>query len=274
MAEQQTVVKPNDIYTLTGSMFKEFNRAFVTFGGVLQSEIFSTDPMSNYNRSSYHGAGGFWFSPILYAFGDGIQSFTNPETGAPSNYFRARAGVGTAQLGFFQGSIYYGQQGSEVKGGGSAGGDIYGGDIIFIPNANLNMTFAVSRMRNISNITSGATQGLGGLDLSGVAVTAGSSVQSTVLAFKADYIITPQTNAFLVLSDTLLAHLSGPAMVDKTWLASVGIEHNLSDHLSVTFSYNYTRYLSEAPNSSYIRNRRNRWCTLQRSKSSKQRRMK
>jgi len=252
--EQQTVVKPNDVYTLTGSMYKEFNRAFVTVGGVLQSEIFSTDQTSNYNRASYHGAGGFWFSPILYAFGDGIQSFTSPETGAPSNYFRARAGVGTAQLGFFHGTIYYGQQGSEVNGGGSAGGDIYGGDIIFVPNANLNMSFAVSRLRNISNITSGATQGLGGLEFSGVGVTAGTSVQSTVLAFKADYIISPQTTSFLVVTDTLLAHLSGPPGTDKTWLVSVGIDHSLSEHLSVAFSYNYTQYLSETPNSSYTRN--------------------
>ena len=58
------MVKPNDVYTLTGSMYKEFNRAFVTVGGVLQSEIFSTDQTSNYNRASYHGAGGFWFSPF------------------------------------------------------------------------------------------------------------------------------------------------------------------------------------------------------------------
>ncbi len=254
LAEQQTVVKPNDIYTMTGSLFKEFNRAFVTFGGVLQSDIFTTDSTSNYNRASYHGGGGFWFSPILYAFGDGTQSFTNPETGAPSDYFRARVGIGSGQIGFFQGAIYYGQQGSEVQNGGSAGGDIYGGDIVFIPSQQLNMSFSVSRLRNISNITSGSTQGLGGLELSGVAVPSGTSVQSTVLTYKADYIISPQTNGFLVLSDTMLAHLSGPAMVDQTWLASIGLEHRLSQKLSLTFSYNYTRVLSKTPGSSYTRN--------------------
>ena len=157
IAIQQTVFNPNDTYTGTGTIYKQFSLGSVTVGGTLQTTQYSQNPSQNYNTSSYNGSGNFYFTPAFYVFSDGIQSFQNPATGPSSNYFRARAGVGSAQIGLFSGFIYYGQQGSSVNGDGSAGGDLYGGGINYFPTAVWNMSFSVDRLKNVSNITVGNT---------------------------------------------------------------------------------------------------------------------
>ena len=116
-----------------------------------------------------------------------------------------------------------GQQGSEVNAGGKAGGDIYGGVISYFPTNDWNMNFSVDRLRNISNITSGALQGLGGLELSAVGISASESIQATVITYRTNYIFSKQTSAYLEVSDTLIQDLSGPPMLEQSWLAAVGV---------------------------------------------------
>jgi hypothetical protein len=253
-ASQQTVVDPNDVYTATATVDKEFNRAFIKLGGTFSTTAYETSPLSNFNSKSYNGSGGFWFSPVFYAFGDGIQSFTEPAVGSGSNYFRARGGIGSAQIGLFQGSIYYGQQGSEVDyNGGIAGGDIYGGTISYYPTAVLNLSFGVDRQRNISAITSGSPQALGGLQLAAVGISPGESAEITTLSLRSNYTISDQTSAFAVVSDTLIDQIHGPPMLDSSWLASIGIRHQLTDKLTLNLDYSYTRYMSETPLTSFVR---------------------
>lgn len=254
VAAQQTVVNPNDNYTLTGSVYKQMNRAFVNLTGVLSSTDYAMTPTQNFNRETYNGAGGFWFTPVLYAFGDGIQSFSDPEVGAHSNYFRARTGIGTATIGFFQGYVYYGQQGTEVNGFGKAGGDIYGGSISYFPTPLWNMSFSVDRLRNISNITGGAPQGLGGLQLTAVGVSPSQSVQTTVLAYKTDYTFSPQTTGHLVVSDTFISILSAPTMFEQSWLVDVGLSHQMSDRLTLSADYQFSHFVSPTPDTSILRN--------------------
>jgi opacity protein-like surface antigen len=253
-ASQQTVVDPNDAYTLTGTVYKEFNRAFVQLGGVLQSTQYETQATQNFNRETYDGNGGFWFSPLFYAYGDGIQSFSDPEVGSNSNYFRARGGIGSAPIGLFQGSVYYGQQGSEVSGAGRAGGDIYGGVISYFPTSEWNMSFSVDRLRNISGITSGSSQGLAGLQFAAVGISAGQSVEVTTLTYRTNYTFSPQTSGYLVLSDNFIQFVQGAPLLEQSWLASVGIQHQVSPHLSVSLDYQYSRFISPTPDTSFNRN--------------------
>ena len=88
VANAQTVVDPNDTYTATASVYKEFNRAYAVFGGSISDATFETTPSSNYNLAAYYGAGGIWFSPLFYAFANGAQSFYDPAVGLSSaSYF-------------------------------------------------------------------------------------------------------------------------------------------------------------------------------------------
>jgi len=256
LANQQTIVNPNDNYTLTGTIFKEFNRAFVKLGGLLSSTIFENDNAQSYNRKTYDGSAGFWLTQRFYAYADGVQSFTDPQSGPASNYFRARGGIGSDMIGLFQGSVYYGQQGSEVNTAGDAGGDIYGGVISYFPTNQWNMSFLVDRVRNISNITlATAPQALGGLGLTTVGVSPAQSTEITALTYKTNVVLSEQTSAFLVASATQISFINGPPMpAEYSWFASFGIRHKINDTLTLSFDYTYTRFMSETPDTSFVRN--------------------
>jgi hypothetical protein len=253
VAGQQIIVDPNDTYTLTGGVYKEFDRAFVRLGGSILHTDYETTSISNYSTESYNGTGGFWLTPWFYAFADGTEAFTQPAVGQSSDSFRARGGIGSAPIGLFKGAIYYGDQGTEVTSAGTAGGDIYGGEITYVPTVALNLGLSVDRLRNVSDITSGTTLALGGLPFVGVGVPTTASTEVTTVAFKSNYAYSPQTFIFGVVSDSRIAYLNS-SRVDNSWLASVGIQHQILDDLSMNFSYQYTDYVSPEPMTSFTRN--------------------
>ena len=266
VANAQTIVDPNDTYTATASVYKEFNRAYAVFGGSISDTTFETTPSSNYNLAAYYGAGGIWFSPLFYAFANGAQSFYSPAVGLSSASYFAKSGIGSDRIGFFQGSIYAGEQATAVAdNGGQAGGDIYGGAISYFPIQPWNMTFSVDRLRNVANITAATSQALsgsvgalpsgatGGLGLSGVGVSTNTSAQITTLAYRTNYTFSPQTSAFGVVSVTPIAYL-GTSRVDYSWNASAGIRHQLAEHLALTLNYTFTRYELEVPSVSFMSN--------------------
>ena len=187
---------------------------------MISDTTFETTPASNFNLAAYHGSGGIWFSPLFYAFANGAQSFYSPAVGFSSTSYFAKGGIGSDRIGFFQGSIYGGEQATIVAdNGGQAGGDIYGGAISYFPIEPWNMTFSVDRLRNVSNITVATSQALGGaigglpsgaaggLSLSGAAISANTSTQITTLAYRTNYNFSAQTSAFGLISVTPIAYL-------------------------------------------------------------------
>ena len=52
-AAQQTFINPNDTYTATGTIYKEFNRAFLTIGGVLSTTEYADQSLST-NYTPWH----------------------------------------------------------------------------------------------------------------------------------------------------------------------------------------------------------------------------
>jgi hypothetical protein len=254
VAAQQSTVNPNDTYTATASVYKEFNRAFLKLGSSVIATQYEMSPTSNFYKEIYNGGGGFWFTPQLYAFADANDANFIPAVGPVSNSYFARGGIGSAQIGLFQGSVYYGQQGTAVdQNGGSAGGDVYGGTLTFLPTAVWTMSVSVDRLRNRSDITATNVQGLSGLGLSVVGVSAGTSAQVTTIAYRSDYALSAQASAHLVVSDSRIAE-SGLSFVNNSWLASAGINYRLRDDLSLTLDYSYTRYISEQPLTSLNKN--------------------
>ena len=258
IANTQTVVDPNDSYTATANVYKEFNRAYAVFGGSISDTTYEAMPSFNFNLAAYYGGGGIWFSPLFYAFAGGAQSFNSPAVGFSSASHFAKGGIGSDRIGFFQGSIYAGEQGTTVAdNGGQAGGGVYGGAVSYFPIDVWDMTFSVDRLRNVSNITVATSQALGGgigglpngaaggLALSGVAISTNTSAQVTTLAYRTNYRFSAQTTAFGLISVTPIAYL-GTSRVDYSWVGSIGIRHQLRENLSLTFAYNYTRYESEA----------------------------
>jgi hypothetical protein len=238
------------------SVYKEFNRAFISFGGTDSSTQYENASAAspNYEQKSYYGNGALWLTPLLYAYANGIDAFTNPATGPDSSSYMVRGGIGTAPIGLFTGSIYYGWQASAVVDGGTAGGDIYGGLISYAPTAVWNMALSVDELTNISNLTLAPTQGvgLGGLPLVGAAVPLTESVQVTSVALRSNYIFSPETSFFGVLSTSRIAFIDS-TRVDNAWFATVGVQHRLSNNVMLNANFQYTNYASPEPLTSFTR---------------------
>jgi hypothetical protein len=253
VANQPTVVSPNDTFTATGNISKQFNRAYLNIGGSIAQTQYETNPTANYQAGSYYASGAIWISPVLYAFASATDSNTVPAAAAISNSYSARGGIGSAQIGAFQGSVYYGQQGSAVDGGGIAGGDIYGGVLTFNATPAWTMSVSVDRLRNRSDITSGTAQALAGFSLSAIAIPTSTSAQNTIIAYRTNYALSDQASVYFLLSETRTAYLSMP-IVDNSWLASTGLSYTIQANLSLSLDYQYTRYLAPQPSTSYNRN--------------------
>jgi opacity protein-like surface antigen len=256
---QQTTVNPNDNYTATASVYKEFNRAFLKLGSSIaltQYEQSTSATSPNYYKEIYNGSGGFWFTPFLYAFADAVDANTIPAVGLVSNSYLARGGVGSDQIGLFQGSVYYGNQGTAVdQGGGVASGNVYGGTISYFPSSAWTMSVSVDRIRNrsdISGLTPGASglPGLPGLSISLGSVTTASSTQVSTITYRSNYTFSEQISGFVVASDSRISFLDMPR-VDNSWAASAGLLYNPRNNLSLTATYAYTRYISEQPLTSF-----------------------
>ncbi len=259
---QQTIVNPNDNYTATVNVDKEFNRAFLKLGSSIaltQYEMSNSASSPNYYKELYNGSAGFWFTPFLYAFADATDANTIPAVGLVSNSYLARGGVGSDQIGLFQGSVYYGNQGTAVdQGGGVASGNVYGGAISYFPTTAWTMSVSVDRIRNrsdISGLTPGASgiPGLPGLSISVPGLTTASSTQITTLGYRSNYTFSEQVSAFVVVSDSRISFLDMPRL-DNSWFASAGVLYNPRNDLSLTATYAYTRYISEQPLTSFNQN--------------------
>jgi opacity protein-like surface antigen len=254
VANQATVVSPNDAFTVTGNVSKQFNRAFLSIGGLISRTEYEINPTQDFDSGSYYASGGIWISPILYAFANASDANTLPAIGSISNSYSARGGIGSSQIGAFLGSAYYGQQGSaEDGGGGISGGDIYGGVLTFVATPLWTMSVSVDRLRNRSDITGGTAQALAGLSLSAVAIPTNSSTQNTTIAYRTNYTLSEQASVYFLLSDARTAYLSMP-IVNNSWLASTGLSYTVNTRLSLSAEYQYTRYISPQPLTSYNRN--------------------
>jgi opacity protein-like surface antigen len=173
--------------------------------------------------------------------------------GSIANSYIARAGIGTAHIWLFQGSAYYGHQGTAVDGDGKAGGDIYGGVLNFFPTDQWNMKVRVDRVRNLSDITATTNFGLAGLAFAAIPVATSSSVQSTTITGQTDYQLSPQIGLSAFVSDVHTDFFNSP-VVETTWYVAAGVTYRATDNLSLRLTYGYSRFYETTPNSNFTQN--------------------
>lgn len=259
VAAQQVVVNPNDMYTASFDASKQFNRAYLDVGGTFVRQVYSNTPAQDYDQGAYYASSGAWLTPLLYAYAQAIDSNsvnTNiPPAGIGSiaNSYLARAGIGSAQIGLFRGSAYYGHQGTAVDGDGKAGGDIYGGVLTFLPTPQWNMSVTIDRVRNLSDIAAATNFALSGLAFSAVGLATSDSVQTTSIAYQTNYTLSDQTTLYASASDVHTSFFNMP-IVQNSWLLAAGVNYQVQHNLSLSLRYSYTRFLSTQPNSNFTQN--------------------
>jgi hypothetical protein len=253
-AIQQTIQNPNDVFALNESIYKALNRAFVVFDATQLSTKYSDQLVSkNYSTQTYGGAGGYWFSPLFYAYVDGRQAFQSTEDELGLSAYTVRGGIGSGRIGLFSGSAYYGRQGVQINSAaGTAKGDIYGGTLSYFPTSFWNFNLSVDRVINISNIST-TTSAISNLPLAfNIGVNASARITTTSLA--TNYQWSAQTSLFGAIAYTNIDFIGGEP-VENQWVGSVGVTHQLSQQLSLHLTYQYQSTVSkQQPSINFTRN--------------------
>jgi hypothetical protein len=252
-APQQFVVSPNQTFTGTFNAVKVFNRSYLDAGGTILRQEYLNTPTQNYDQGAFFVGGGAWLTPLFYTYAQAVDSNAVPVVGSITNSYAARAGIGSARIGLFQGSAYFGHQGTSVDGDGKAGGDIYGGVLNFYPTDQWNMKVSVDRVRNLSDIAAATNFALAGLAFSISPVSTNSSVQSTSITGQTNYRLSPQTNLYASVSNVHTSFFNSP-IVDTSWYVAAGVTHQVTEKLSLSLNYSYAHFLSTQPNNNTTQN--------------------
>ena len=256
-----TLVNPYDQYTGTATVSKIFNNGILTFGSSLASTDYQstqgTGPTSftSFTTKTFREDGALWLSPVLYAYSDGTFSTRteNASLDANSNAYRVVGGIGTRQFGEFRSSLYFGYQGSEVQGSGTAGGEVYGGKISYYPTPAWTITAAVDETINISSQTAVSTQALALPTNTPEQIPLSSSTRITSTSLRTQYAFSPQWTAIGTFGYTRTEFIDSPQR-DNAWLADVILSYDIWRNMTLTWEYQYTSIISNAANTSASRN--------------------
>jgi Putative beta-barrel porin 2 len=248
-ANGTTLVNPYDQYTGTFSVNKLFNRGTLTLSDSVARTNYETiqgGGFTSFDTNTLREDAAFWLGPALYVYSDGQFSTRTNNAGSDPNSsaYRVVGGIGTRQLGLFRSSLYFGYQGSETQGSGTAGGEVYGGKISYYPTLTWTITAAVDETINISSQTSTSTQALA--VESPVQIPISSSTRITHPSLETQYQISPLWNAFATFSYTRIEYVNSPRL-DNAWAAGATLTYEMWRNMTLTWQYQYTDIQSNAP---------------------------
>jgi hypothetical protein len=237
----RTVIDPFDQYTGVASVHKVFNRAFVRLTGTASwTDYESQSKSKDFRARTFSGVGGFWFSPLFYAYADGAEAVQ-----AGTSAYRAVGGIGSARIGLFSGAVYAGHQGSEAKNSATAGGEVYGGRLSYYPTRQWTLTLSADRTINVSNQTSSNLA----LDIgtqAPILIPIGASTKITAVAWQSDYFVSQQLATVVRLGYTRVDYI-GSTRLDEAWLAYAALKYQIWRNMSLSLDYQFTEIVSNFP---------------------------
>lgn len=247
-------VNPSNRYTGTFTVEKLFNRGILTLSGSTARTEYEGQGLPNTFGRTFTERAGFWLGPLLYVYSDGVvgnltQDATATSTPVSTTSHRVVGGLGTGRIGLFRLSAYYGHQGSDGSGIGghaTAGGEVYGGRIIFEPFRQWTLTGTVDLTNNISS-SSAATDlalTLPGVVAVQIPTTASTRIAST--SVQSSYEISRQWFANCLVSYSRIEYLDGTRL-DNSWIFNGTLQYDIRRDTSLTWEYRYTNLQSNAP---------------------------
>src|SRR5204863_7698852 len=139
---------------------------------------------------TFSGHGAFWLNPKFYAYSDGIIATTHTDSGTDTTVFRATGGFGFQPNKMWSAAVYYGRQGSETQGSGSAGGDVFGGNVTYKPTPKWTVKLTVDETINIASRAAPSSNLALFLPVqSPLLIPLSSSTRVTSTSLQADYLI-------------------------------------------------------------------------------------
>ena len=248
----QTLINPSNVYTGTASVEKILNRGFIGLTGSLSRTEFDNTILSpDITAKTLSGNASFWLGPVFYAYTNGTYASQTSSTN--STAYRVIGGIGTRQIGLFRASAYYGHQGSDVQDSGTAGGEVYGGNITYYPTPIWTIGASIDETVNISNQTTITNLALNNQAPSALVIPVGASTRITATSLNSSYKISQQWSVNGTLGYTHVEYIDGPRL-DNSWLADVVLQYQMWRNMTLNWEYQYSSIISNVPLNSSRRN--------------------
>jgi hypothetical protein len=231
----------------TASIQKTFDRAFVNVGGSVVDISYDTDPLlaaPSPNGSTYTGTarGGFWFTPYLYAYGEGSvdqRRFATDQFN--SSGYRTVGGIGTDQIGLFRGEVYGGFQSERHDSVllGTVNGTVLGGRVYYYPLRELTISASVD-------------QSLGVSLLEMVPGALGSNTKATSALLQATYALAREWAASARFGFIRTDYVD-TARQDDAWTGGATLTYSVWQNFGLTLDYQHIQLNSNVPLQSFTR---------------------
>ncbi len=256
-----TVVNPYDQYTATATVSKIFNGASLT----LSSSVAKTDyqltqgigstSFTSFTTESFSEGGSIALGPLFYAYSNGSFSMRtdNSSIDPNSDAYRVVGGLGTRQFGLFRASAYFGHQGSEAEGSGTAGGIVYGGTVSYYPTLVWTIIARFDQTNNFSSQTVASTQALTLPTNVPVQIPTSSSTLTSTPSLQTTYQIAPQWTLLGDFSYTRIEYVGSPALT-SAWFASATLSYAIWRNMTLTGQYQFADIVSNVAGESARRN--------------------
>jgi hypothetical protein len=216
---------------------------------VLRAEYQTQQFTPDYTAGTFGGHGAVWLAPLLYIYSDGV---TSEQT--ISNSYRVVAGLGTGHVGeLFNGVIYFGHQGSEQSGAGSAGGDVFGISLLYDPMEAWSVKAAFDETVNNSSQTGVSTTALSLPIPAPELISESTGTRVTAETLQSTYRFTQQWATSARFSYTQIDYFNS-TRIDNAWLADAFVSYDIWRNMTLSWEYQYSSVTSNVPLISAYRN--------------------
>jgi hypothetical protein len=250
----QTVVNPNDQYTATARVDKQFGgQGIISLSDTLQRTDYEKNASQNYSSNTVSENGSFWLGSVFYVNTNGSFTTIAGTTGPDLNVYRVTGGIGTRQVGLWRVSGYAGYQGAMSDGTSPSGGEVAGGTLTYYvtPLWTLTANFDETVNRASSGGTSNFAISTPVPTALQIPITSSTQIASATL--RSDYKIAQQWLLSATFGYTHSQFLGSHAY-DDAWLTDLILRYDIWRDLTLSWEYRYSSIVSNIPGSTAASN--------------------
>jgi hypothetical protein len=257
-----SLVNSYDLYTASARAQKIFSYGIVTLSASLAHTNYVDAGTANYTNKTFTEDAAFWLGPVFYFYTDGAFNIRNTETlalppkpvvGSSSDSYRFIGGIGTRQIDFIRGSVYFGHQGS-ISPGSESGGDVFGASLSYIPTPAWTVGANVDVVINKAPASAAASnQAINIPGITPLQIATSSSTETTSTSVHFTYTISPQWSVTGLFGFTHVDNI-GSQIWDDSYVADLQLSYSMLQNLSLLWEYQYSTVVSNAPATNAARN--------------------
>jgi hypothetical protein len=231
----------------SASVQKTLDRAFVSLTGSVVDIVYDgggTQPSPDGVVYTASGRGGFWFTPLLYAYAEPtVDQRRYATTIFNSQGYRAVGGIGSDQIGLFRGEVYGGYQAEQFDLAplGSVSSTVLGARLSYYPTRALTLRASVDESLGVTSLAPSP------------GVSSGTPTRLTTSLLQASYTIAPEWSANARFGYIRTQYVNNPRL-DNAWTVGGTIEYSIWRNVNLTLDYQYTQLTSNAPGQNFSRN--------------------